>query len=92
MQAACLVKHHLWFCTWTRMKVTALFRPEHATPYCHYVEQSGHFAPWVAGDESSVLQLMQSSATDLLRRLRPDNFAAFAELFVAAVLQVRGMQ
>ena len=34
---------------------------------------------------------MQHSATDLLRRLRPDNFAAFAELFTAAVLQV-GLQ
>ncbi len=32
---------------------------------------------------------MQHSAADLLRRLRPDNFAAFAELFTAAVLQVR---
>ena len=32
---------------------------------------------------------MQHAATDLLRRLRPDNFAAFAELFTAAVLQVR---
>ena len=42
-----------------------------------------------AGDESSVLQGMQAAATDLLRRLRPDNFPAFAELFVAAVLQVR---
>jgi hypothetical protein len=36
-----------------------------------------------------VLQLMQHNATDLLRRLRPDNYAAFAELFVAAVLQVQ---
>jgi len=35
-----------------------------------------------------MLLLMQQSATDLLRRLRPDNFAAFAELFTAAVLQV----
>lgn len=35
-----------------------------------------------------MLQLLQHSATDLLRRLRPDNFAAFAELFMAAVLQV----
>lgn len=40
------------------------------------------------GDEGGVLQLLQHSATDLLRRLRPDNFAAFAELFMAAVLQV----
>lgn len=32
---------------------------------------------------------MQHAATDLLRRLHPDNFAAFAELFTAAVLQVR---
>jgi hypothetical protein len=32
---------------------------------------------------------MQQGATELLRRLRPDNFAAFAELFTAAVLQAR---
>lgn len=41
------------------------------------------------GDEAAVLQLMQQSATDLLRRLRPDNYGAFAELFMEAVLQVR---
>lgn len=41
------------------------------------------------GDEASLLRLMQHSATELLRRLRPDNFGAFAELFTAAVLQVR---
>lgn len=40
------------------------------------------------GDEASLLALMQHSAADLLRRLRPDNYAAFAELFTAAVLQV----
>lgn len=44
--------------------------------------------PSPGGDEAGLLQLMQQSTTDLLRRLRPDNFGAFAELFTAAVLQV----
>ncbi|KAL4855714.1 hypothetical protein ACK3TF_003794 [Chlorella vulgaris] len=55
------------------------------------VSESGRSAATGAGvgggDEAALLALLQHSATDLLRRLRPDNFAAFAELFTAAVLQ-----
>ena len=43
-----------------------------------------------SGGEAELLHLLHHSAADLLRRrLRPDNFPAFAELLTAAVLQVR---
>eukprot|EP00887_Chlorella_sp_A99_P005741 scaffold1.g5741.t1 len=46
--------------------------------------ESGRTGATGAGDEASVMLAMQQSAGDLLRRLRPDNFGAFAELFTAA--------
>lgn len=56
------------------------------------VSESGRSAATAAGvgggDEAALLGMLQHSAADLLRRLRPDNYAAFAELFTAAVLQV----
>ncbi|KAI3423926.1 hypothetical protein D9Q98_009760 [Chlorella vulgaris] len=52
------------------------------------VSESGRTAAGVGGgDEAALLGMLQHSAADLLRRLRPDNYAAFAELFTAAVLQ-----
>jgi hypothetical protein len=41
------------------------------------------------GEEAALLAQLQHSAAALLRRLRPDNFPPFAELFMAAVLQAR---
>lgn len=40
------------------------------------------------GNDDAVLSLLRERSPDLLRRLRPDNFAHFAELFTAVVLQV----
>ena len=42
-----------------------------------------------SGNDDAVLALLRERSPDLLRRLRPDNFAHFAELFTAVVLQVR---
>jgi hypothetical protein len=41
-----------------------------------------------SGDDLAAFELLRQEAGLMLRRLRPDNFAAFSELFTAAVLQV----